>query len=236
MSSAIKPYIDLCRVSNLPTVWSNVLAALLLGGSPFSFALFLPIALSMSLFYCAGMCLNDYFDEAWDRREKPFRPIPSGRVSPINAAVLTALLFAAGFVLLLAVPHKRSLVAALNLVFAIVLYDKIHKQYPLSVLLMAFCRLMVFVVTGIAVSGTLTGYVIAGGLVQFFYTLAVSVVARHENQRGRPFSRPVIPLMIAGMSLLDGLMMSIFVAPLWLFAGVAAAAATRYGQRFVRGD
>src|SRR5438128_521247 len=39
--------------------------------------------------YCGGMVFNDVFDLEQDKRERPFRPIPSGRISR-SAAVLFA--------------------------------------------------------------------------------------------------------------------------------------------------
>ena len=58
------------RVSNLPTVWTNVLAGTVLAGSiptPFPMGLLL---LAISLFYVAGMYLNDAFDRQFDASEE----------------------------------------------------------------------------------------------------------------------------------------------------------------------
>ncbi len=59
--STLKDYLTLCRVSNLPTVWTNVLAAGLLAGGPFMPAPFFMLALALSCFYLAGMSLNEVF-------------------------------------------------------------------------------------------------------------------------------------------------------------------------------
>ena len=42
--------------------------------------------------------------------------------------------------------------------------------------------------------------------------------------------------MLAGISLLDGLMMALLYAAPWLLAGIAGALLTWAGQRYVRGD
>jgi 4-hydroxybenzoate polyprenyltransferase len=42
--------------------------------------------------------------------------------------------------------------------------------------------------------------------------------------------------MIAGMSLLDGALLAIFVSPAWLMVGAGAAYLTRIGQLYVRGN
>src|SRR5262249_46268267 len=46
--------------------------------------------------YCGGMVWNDYFDLEQDRKERPFRPIPSGRVSRAESARIGAGLLALG--------------------------------------------------------------------------------------------------------------------------------------------
>ena len=54
------------RVSNLPTVWTNVIAATAIAGvdplSGRSGSVLLAVLLAMTLFYVGGMFLNDAFD------------------------------------------------------------------------------------------------------------------------------------------------------------------------------
>ena len=69
------------RVSNLPTVWTNVLAGAFLAGLQTDPVKLLWIMLAITLFYTGGMYLNDAFDADIDARERPGRPIPSGQIS-----------------------------------------------------------------------------------------------------------------------------------------------------------
>src|SRR2546425_759734 len=46
--------------------------------------------------YCGGMVFNDVFDLEQDKRERPFRPIPSGRISRSAAVLFGVALLAAG--------------------------------------------------------------------------------------------------------------------------------------------
>lgn len=63
------------RVSNLPTVWSNVLAgAALAGAAGVSPPALVALMIAISLFYVGGMWLNDAFDAEIDARERPERP------------------------------------------------------------------------------------------------------------------------------------------------------------------
>lgn len=232
----IKAYLDLCRVSNLPTVWTNVLAAGLLATGRFDLASYLLLAFALSGFYLAGMSLNDICDVAHDRAHRPTRPIPSGRVSLRGAWGITVALFGGGLMLLAIGPDPRGVLAGLLLLAAIVAYDFHHKGNPLSVLLMAACRFLVFIVVALALTGSVPSPVLVAGGIQFAYGVVISLVARHENARHAPYSFPVIPAMLAGIALLDGVVMAVFVSLAWLAAGVAGMLLTWAGQRYVRGD
>ena len=255
VNNSVKSYLELCRISNLPTVWTNVLAAVLLTGggggdmlrisagnsnvSPepiVSWSHFLILSLSMSLFYSGGICLNDIFDVTVDSLKKPFRPIPSGRISLQNASRFTGIMFAAALGLLFLMPHSGAVVAGFLLLAAISLYNIFHKEHPSAVVLMAGCRLMIFVVSSISVAGSPAFSAILAGGIHFVYIFVISVTARYENRLSKPFDFPVIPVMIAGISVLDGILMAAFVSPAWLSAGIVGALLTHYGQKFIRGD
>jgi 4-hydroxybenzoate polyprenyltransferase len=101
-----------------------------------------------ALLYSAGMVWNDFFDVEQDRRERPFRPLPSGRVSRRRAAFLgTALLLGGlGFAALAgffnaAAPWTALLVTGL-LIIAILLYDAWLKRTRFGPLAMGACRFL----------------------------------------------------------------------------------------------
>ncbi|UTF59752.1 UbiA family prenyltransferase [Gilvimarinus sp. DA14] len=236
----LKTALALGRVSNLPTVWMNVLAASALTANAFGFALptgivFL-LALAMSFFYAAGMCLNDYCDRHWDAERQPFRPIPAGKISASKVLSLSLGLFCAGFALLLLAPSARGVIAACGLAALIVAYDFLHKKHWATVLLMALTRLGVYLVAAFALTGSATTAVVVMGLIQCAYTLLVTVVARLENHKSGGYGFPVIPWMIACMGLVDGIALSILLSPWWLLAGIVTLVLTRWGQKYVRGD
>src|SRR5439155_8490530 len=84
---------------------------------------------SSACLYSAGMVWNDFFDVEQDRRERPFRPLPSGRVSRAAAATLGTILLLAGLGLAALASwqdgafHSEQLLIAALLVGAILLYD-----------------------------------------------------------------------------------------------------------------
>ena len=107
MGSTGTPHVNLAtalrlgRVSNLPTVWSNVLAGSALAGAATGVSVFCAM-LAASAFYVGGMYLNDAFDRDIDSRERPERPIPSGAISAKSV-------FAIGFGLLAEMAKRAGL-------------------------------------------------------------------------------------------------------------------------------
>ena len=237
----VKSVLALCRVSNLPTVWMNVICASVLvahtGSQPLNIGLVVSLALVASAFYCAGMALNDLCDYSWDQQHQPYRPLVAGKLSLQQARGITGFLFALAFGLLWWVaPFASGLIAGAALFAVILAYNLLHKKHPASVLLMASARALVYVMVAQSLAGELAGLICLAAALQFGYTLSLSLVARHENQRGKPYAGPVIPRMIAAMALVDGALLALLVSPWWLLVGAALAWLTRLGQRYVRGD
>src|SRR5437870_135185 len=99
----LRTYAQLVRLPNVFTALADIclgaVAALAAtGGSGASWWSFLLLLLCSACLYCAGMVWNDVFDIEQDRRERPFRPIPSGRVSRRAAMLLGVILLGVGLV------------------------------------------------------------------------------------------------------------------------------------------
>ncbi|MDF1744862.1 MAG: UbiA family prenyltransferase, partial [Gimesia sp.] len=135
-------YFQLMRLPAVFTAMSDIiLGYLLTHGSfelPLQFALLLVASASL---YLSGMVFNDVFDRKVDAEERPFRPIPSGRISTQQAAVLGGLLMLAGVGAAQTV-GKQSLIVAGLLVIAILSYDMILKKTVLGPLMMGICRFL----------------------------------------------------------------------------------------------
>jgi 4-hydroxybenzoate polyprenyltransferase len=236
MGIRIRSLLELGRVSNLPTVWTNALAGVVLSGAPWRPAPAFAAAASLSCLYLGGMCLNDCFDVEEDRVLKPWRPIPSGRVSIGAAKLAAAALFASALGLLVVVAAWRALFAASVLLAVIVLYDWIHRRHPATVLLMAACRAMTYPVAALAAADAVAGAVGVVAALQFAYVVVLSLVARWDKATARSVPFAPMPWLLAGISLVDGAALALLAHPAWLLAGLAGAALTRAGQPVVRGD
>src|ERR1700733_11557781 len=141
--------LKLGRVSNLPTVWTNVLAgAVLSGGDWRNWRLGLMLV-AMSSFYVGGMYLNDFFDRVIDSRERPERPIPSGHISAHAVATIGFCLIGAGAVATAAMGLAAAAMAALLSIF-IVAYGLHPNAIRSAQVLMASCRALIYGATATA--------------------------------------------------------------------------------------
>jgi 4-hydroxybenzoate polyprenyltransferase len=234
--TALTIALRLGRVSNVPTVWTNVAAGMALTGASLSPGLLVLLGFAVSLFYVGGMYLNDAFDAGWDRQHRPERPIPSGQVSARTVYLAGFAMLAAGLVVV-ACGTRTSLplYAALVLCGLIVLYDLSHKNNPLSPLIMALCRVSVYVLAAFAVCPPPLPrglYLGAGALL--LYLVFLSTLARKETLH--PRLPRMIGSLVAGIALLDAALLLICGHELASALAVSAFLLTRRLQRSVPGS
>jgi 4-hydroxybenzoate polyprenyltransferase len=229
----LRTALRLGRVSNLPTVWTNVMAGLALNGGALEPRLILPLGLATSLFYVAGMYLNDAFDWRWDAQHRPERPIPAGEVSARTVFVAGFAMMAAGLALLALTAGRGSMLAGLGLGACILVYDVSHKKNPLAPLVMGLCRVAVYLIAALAASSRLATPVYVGGGLQLAYLVALTLVARHEHEN--PKLPRLVGQMIAGISLLDAAVLLVVGHPVGALVAAAGFPLTRLFQRKIAG-
>ena len=117
----IKTFLVLGRLSNLPSIWTNIVAATLVAQASItelnakliintqtvltgadklstsaplnqSGLIWFCVILCLSLMYIGGMFLNDAFDVQWDKKNKHSRPIVKGDISTATVSVIGSLL------------------------------------------------------------------------------------------------------------------------------------------------
>ena len=185
--------LQLVRFPNVFTAIADVMAGYLIvrGGLHEPMKFFSLLGASVCL-YLAGMALNDVYDAEIDARERPRRPIPSGRVSLEFARrfgfglMLLGLFFAA--VACFAVNGIRPGIVAAGLALCIWLYDGVLKRTPLAPLLMGLCRALnlLLAMSADPAPWTAFNWLLAAGL--GLYIAGVTVFARKEageSSRGR---------------------------------------------------
>lgn len=146
----MRPWLHLARISNLPTAWTNVIAAWMLAGGGLFDVRLAWILLSASMIYTGGMILNDAADVEFDREHRKERPIPSGKVSVRAAWVVSCGLMFAGGVIALGYGANPQITGLL--LGAIVFYDLYHKRWEGSVIVMGACRLLLYLMAASAVA------------------------------------------------------------------------------------
>lgn len=168
----------LSRLSNLPTVFANVLAAWFLGGGTWSSSL-AAAALAAALCYTGGMIVNDVCDAEWDRRFGKPRPIPRGEISRNTAGWLGWGSLGLGGGGLLALGANP--LWATGLLTAIVLYNGLHKRWPGSVWLMGACRFFLFVSVASLPAAVVPLQVWLWGTALALYVVGITLAARRED-------------------------------------------------------
>ncbi len=183
MKPITKSYLELIRLPGMFTAHADICAAFMIAAPGTAKAdSFILLLLATSCFFSAGMALNDYFDAGIDSIERPYRPIPSGRVSRRSALALGLglLVIGAGFAYCVGpLPFRISLA----LILAILLYDGWLKDISVvGPLAMASCRYLNFLLGLSLAPFSGWGYI---PLINAIYIFGVTTLSRKETEGGR---------------------------------------------------
>ncbi len=180
MRRKLLAYLDLVRIPNVFTAVADIIAGFLyVGCGPGDWLTLLLLGGASSCLYGGGAALNDVRDVERDTRERPSRPIPSGRVSRHAALGLAVVLLAAGLAFSAAVSGKAAVVAAL-LVASIVLYDTVFKSTVLAPSLMGLCRGLNLSLAMSSAPDLWDGRTIVPVALMWLYATSVTFFARDE--------------------------------------------------------
>lgn len=192
MTSRPRALLELVRPANVVTSFADVLAgfaaagaadAFLLGGRPSLGIDLLLLLASTAGLYAGGVVLNDVFDAELDARERPERPIPSGRITRSEAAVFGALLLVLG-VAAARLAGLAPFIVAAAIAACAVLYDAVGKHHPiLGPVNMGACRGGNLLLGASAVPAVL-GELWLISLIPVAYISAVTAVSRGEVHGG----------------------------------------------------
>lgn len=178
------------RPANIVTAISDVLAGVAIAllfvsnGSILDGQALIALIVATVGLYGGGVVFNDVFDAGLDARERPERPIPSGRVSIQAATTLGIVLFLIGVAAASIVGMLPSLIA-----FAIagmcLVYDKWGKHHVVAgPLTMGLCRGLNLLL-GISYSGMALEKVWFLAGVPVIFIAAVTTISRGEVHGGQ---------------------------------------------------
>jgi 4-hydroxybenzoate polyprenyltransferase len=177
---SLSTLLRLGRISNIPTVWTNVLAGSVISGGdqhPDQIAL---ILLAMTAFYVGGMYLNDFFDREIDARDRPGRPIHAGEIRAGTVSSIGFGLLATGIALMIPFGLAAT-VWGVVLAGVIVLYDVWHKGNALSPVVMGLCRALVYIGTGAALASSTSTATIIGVVALASHVAGITYAAKQES-------------------------------------------------------
>lgn len=192
----VKAYITLLRPANVVTALADILAGMAIVGfvwndkTPF-LLLFSTIGL-----YGGGVVLNDYFDVSIDTKERPERPIPSGKVSKSSALVFGSLLLGLGIGSAFLYQLLSGWIAS-SIVVLILTYNRFAKHHSFfGPFFMGLCRggnliLGMSLVSEIKISEA------SLSLFPIFYIATITMISRGEVYGGKKTQ-----IAIAGISYL----------------------------------
>jgi 4-hydroxybenzoate polyprenyltransferase len=197
-------YLQLMRPANIITAWADILAGFAISGcfifsneaigSLVNLAPLGWLLLATTGLYGGGIVFNDVFDALLDARERPERPIPSGRVSRFGATVLGSLLLSVGVVAACQVSWL-SYTLAIAIAFFALIYDAFGKHHPiLGPINMGICR-GANLLLGASVSPAIVEEYWFLALIPIIYIAAITILSRGEVH-GAKLSIAVIALLL----------------------------------------
>jgi len=197
MKLTFSAWMGLSRGVNLPTVWTNVIAAWVInaGAGPslrwmpewtemsfFNLGVLCWLLIGGSLLYAGGCFLNDASDYKFDEKHRPERPIPSGLISLKQVWVIGISQMSLGSFALIG-GAGCSWKWTVSLFLCIFAYNWIHKKTAAGILLMGCCRTLLWITAATAASGMspaplLYLWAVAVGI----YVIGISWYARNEGK------------------------------------------------------
>lgn len=199
----LRQYLILVRLPNVFTAPSNVLTGYLAAVVPAANAdalqLFL-LLLSSILLYIAGIVFNDYFDIDLDKRERPYRPLPSGGITK-KVALLIAITSLISANILAFTASMSSLAVCIIMSVMVIGYDyKLKNTFfgpiamgiirSLNIILGASPTLFVILIQDNHTNANfILARIIFVSLSLFVYVMAISLLSRKEVVTGEELER-----------------------------------------------
>ena len=193
MLASLLAWVRLLRLPNHATAVADVIAGYLIVSQTRAIdwpapALWWAILASLG-FYAAGMVLNDVFDLALDREERPGRPLPSGQIGVRTAAAAGNILMAVGSVAACATAFAAqspwpALVGAL-LTAAVWIYNRHAKATSMGPLVMGSCRGLNWLLGMAAAGGPHLPHQWLLPIGMGVYVMGITVYARDEAEESR---------------------------------------------------
>ena len=200
-----REYLQLVRLPGIFTAFSNVLIGYFFSFSFNSEIIFLPYLLvTTGMLFCAGMIFNDYFDYNRDKKERSFRPLPSGKISKQNALLI-------GFIFLILANISAFLLGFDSLIISLILSCMIlfYNLKLKSILFLGILNLSVIRMLNILLGFSIIG--VSFEFIQYVFPLGIfivgiSILAKNEIKSNlviyKKLNKIIIIITIVSVSIL----------------------------------
>ena len=192
-------YLQMMRPANIVTAWADILAGFAASGAVglLNIQVLGWLLLATTGLYGGGIVLNDVFDAELDAKERPERPIPSGRASRQGATLLGSALLVTGVVAAAQV-SLLSATLACGIALAATLYDAVGKHHPiLGPVNMGACR-GGNLLLGISAVPAMIGEHWFLAVIPIIYIAAVTTISRGEVHGAKGITG-IIALLLIGL-------------------------------------
>ncbi|HSF01272.1 MAG TPA: UbiA family prenyltransferase, partial [Nitrososphaeraceae archaeon] len=141
-----------------------------------------------AMLYTGGMVLNDYFDIKIDKKERPWRPLPSNKITKKNALVI--ILFSFSYSLIFSfIMESNTFIITLIMITLIFLYNKFLKNTIYGPINMGVIRSL-----NIVLGASQSIFLLEDSLLifdvrflipvfsEFFYVYAITILSKNETK------------------------------------------------------
>ena len=189
-STTVINYLRLVRIANVFTTLSNIILGYFFFTNINNLDYFIIAKLiSISaMLYIGGMVLNDYFDIKIDKKERPWRPLSSNKITKKNALVI--ILFSFSYSLIFSfIIGLNTFTVTLVMITLIFLYNKILKNTIYGPINMGVIRSLNIVLGAsqslLLVEDSLLTFdtrFLIPVFSEFFYVYAITILSKNETK------------------------------------------------------
>ena len=190
ISSTVINYLRLVRIANVFTTVSNIILGYFFFTNINNLDYFIIVKLIAisAMLYIGGMVLNDYFDIKIDKKERPWRPLSSNKITKKNALVI--ILFSFSYSLIFSfIIGLNTFIITLIMIALIFLYNKFLKNTIYGPINMGVIRSL-----NIVLGASQSIFLLEDSLLifdtrflipvftEFFYVCAITILSKNETK------------------------------------------------------
>ena len=188
ISTTIINYLRLVRISNIFTIVPNILVGYFFF-TPTNNLDYLDLIQLISIsgfLYIGGMASNDYFDLKIDKKERPWRPLPSDKISQKNALLIILLSFSYSLTFSF-IMGPNTFILILVMISLILLYNKFLKNTIFGAINMGVIRSLNIILGAseailISEKQLYDVQFLIPLFAEFFYISAITILSKNETR------------------------------------------------------